>query len=422
MRRILHALLQGCRQRPGIALAPLIFCLYGPSLWFGSDQGEQWSVFFQEQMGVNPLGTKAPAFDLFAMESLLGRIDTALGASAFAAHLHSLLWMVATIGALRLALRYSCDLGERCTSWIAMMTLFIYASTSTAATTVCWIAQRPILISACFGWLSLATLAASTQSTRNRSSLLSPLFLALSLWSSAGGIMAFMFVLCYAVWGDPRGIRERLSSIVPHTFLALAWSYFAYQFVPEQSGVRCNLQGTFGRLTRLLAELLAWLPPRPAQCLEPRVYVYATGLAALALAGLFFRWIITKASPNHVRSLRWSAAGALLSIIPALCFAADGRYLLFASLGASFLFASGIRRCGQAMREHKLFALLLGLGLLRHFVLAPIYTFLFALFLANWTLKSEEKREDEVSSRYAAAQMRFCLAQDSYNNRGKDSP
>lgn len=374
MRKLLHAVLGWCRQRPAIALIPLLFLLYSPCLlaWSSCPLPELW----RDELMPGAIEA-SPTLALAPLRELLASIDAALGAGL--ARLHSLAWLCATVGAARLALRYSCDLGERNTSWVAMMSLFIYATTCTSASTVFFIEHRPILISACFSWLSLAALAARAQGSSRQQALLSWLSLGIALLSGLGGLCGAAFIFAYAVYGDPRPRKERLKSISGHLVLTLGASLW---LLPKLAPA-CQLQGLLGRLAHLCAQALAWLPAQPAQCVEPRAFVLALGLSCLVVAALARKWILKTASPNHVRTLHWTSAGALASLLPLLMLPADGRYLWFASLGTSFLFASAIRRCGQAMRSHRSFALLLGLGVLRHFLLAPAYTFLFTLLLAT---------------------------------------
>lgn len=377
MRRILHALLHWCRQRPGLALVPFLFCLYGPGLLLGASFPAP--AGFSELRWLAPAGQAPAPLELFSAAELL---NFSRATASFAQGLLSLLFLAAVIVAARLALRYSCDLGERCTSWVAMMTLFIYTSTSTAAGTVLYSDQRSILLSACFSWLSLASLAASTRSRNAIHTLLSPLCLAIALWGGLEGLCGGAFVLAYAVWGDPRPKLVRARAALPHALMCIAALLLFFNATPADPSGVCGTSGLAGRFARLCAELLAWLPPQAAQCAEPRTFVVLLGLASLALAVVVLPWILRTASPNHVRTLRWTGAGAILSLLPALLVPADGRYLLCASLGASFFFASALRRCGQAMRAQRVFAVLLALGALRHFVLAPVHTFLFSLFLA----------------------------------------
>lgn len=398
MRRIFHALLQWCRQRPGIALAPLLFLLYSPGLVRGARTSllryltqtpwSQWLFSTELQQGLS-----TPA-DPFHAGAWLTHIDTWFGPSAFFAHLHSIFWIAAVVGALRLALRYSCDLGERNTSWVALMTLFIYATTSTAATTVLFVEQRPILVSACLSWLSVACLTASTRRSSSGLGLASTLCLATALLVSPAGLGGAAFVFAYAFYGDPRGNAARIKGCLPPLLLSGFWVLFYLNSPAHQASAACGIEGLITRVTRLLAEALAWLPPHPAQCSDPRLWVIPIGMGSLALATLAFYWVLRKASPNHKRTLCWTGLGALLSLLPALLFPADGRYLLLTSLGTSFLFASAIRRCGQAMKANPIFTAFLGLGALRHFVLAPIYTFLFSLLLPQLLAQGAQDPED----------------------------
>lgn len=341
------------------------------------------------------------------LSSLLGYADHELAPhNPVFAHLHSVAWLIASVASLRFLLRETCDQGQPKISWVALMTVLIYAMTCTHALPTLWIANRGALVAAALSWCSIGMYAKGQRGGYIMLDLVSSLMLGLALLAGEIAWVGVIQLGCFAVWGDARPWREKLERLWPHALLVGAWTliYVQHGYGAQGGGYYLHPIADFGlflkdaplRLAQLSALALAFVPGELIQSADTQRWVIIGGGVLLLFATWCVKKVMGACSPNHQRSLRWMSLAGVLGTLPILGTQPNDRLLVPIMLSTSFFFATMIRYLGKR-RSQRICLGLLGLGVLRHFVLAPGLT-----LVVNWILAQKSQAGNAANAALVA--------------------
>lgn len=286
---------------------------------------------------------------------LIALDHVSFGIDARPAHVHSLLWLAAAIGALALAL------GELFAAPVVALALFFFAADESLSAPAGWIANRSYLIVASFGWLAVwAHVRAQRTISTGRLRLVEALCISLALAGGeyALGMLAYPIALelfrRHAPWRD-RGIAL-VPAIVPGVvYLALRG---ALGFGTRGSGFYLDplatpiafMHALFERLPTLIGMLVVGNTARWGLAADTRAAWVAAGVAA-GLALLAAAWWASRDATGIARpALLAMAAGALGSLVPTASALPDERLLVSAAGGAASVFACVVIVAGSRAR------------------------------------------------------------------------
>lgn len=259
-------------------------------------------------------------------------------------HAHSIAWYAALAALARWTYgRLFVRMGDGA-AWIANLAAVLYVVDYTHGIPVAWLANRNAVVAAVFAIASLgvhdvATLAES-RSARARWSALSAILFLLGLFSGESALAVAAYLAVHALWLDPRPMKDRVVSLLPHVAAAIGW-VIAYR----SGGYGAVGSGMY---IEPLREPLLYLWS-VAQCLPllvaselggppPDLYVFSPSpvkAAMLVVAIVFLAW----ASPTLVRLWRSNVVakalvlGSVLAVLPGCATFPSGRLLMIPSFG-----------------------------------------------------------------------------------------
>lgn len=432
IRSLVQKLAQLLRQRPVACCALIVVALYWPTLQSGylMDDFIHQQIFEapaettpKDHLGILTLfdfasGNASAAMPWWAtqgietrfwrpLSSLIGYVDHIIAPKQPVwAHIHSVLWFIASIASLRFLLRESCDQGKSPISWVALLALLIYTMTCTHAFPTLWIANRGALIASTFAWLSIGLYARSQRKASTLGKAGSALALTAALLAGEIGWVGVIQLGCFALWGDERPWKQKLAQLWPHALIVVAWTLVYVQhgygahgggdYLHPIADLELFLKEAPLRLASLSALALAFAPMELTQSQTAQKGVAIAGGLLLGLSLWCARAVIPACSPNHQRSLRWMGYAGILGTLPILGAQPNDRLLVPIMLSSSFFFATMIRFLARR-RQHRGLMLLAGLGATRHLMLAPCLT-----LLVNWSLSQKSQAGHQVNAAFAA--------------------
>ena len=302
------------------------------------------------------------------LSSLLLALDHTLRPhDAVAHHLHSMLWMVATVIAAHYALRHAT------TPVIAGLAFALFAVDETLGWTIAWVANRCSLVAATFAFLAIALHIRRMHAPSRRL-----VFAELGAWTlafAAGeyALCGLAYLVAYALIGRTDAWRMRLRALAP---AGLALLVFSVVYVIAQAGVLGAtsyidplshpgelLVAAFDRIPRMLGE--TWLTfPSESERLLSR-FQGSTSMAWLMLAAgidsleqlvpghgrmvlmllpplvLLSAWLARPyLEPEERRASAWLALGSVGALVPLTAIMPTTRALALAGLGPAVFIAS----------------------------------------------------------------------------------
>ncbi|MEX1364153.1 MAG: hypothetical protein AB1Z98_13580, partial [Nannocystaceae bacterium] len=302
------------------------------------------------------------------LSSLLLALDHGLRPhDAFVHHLHSLLWLAATLLAAHALLR------RTTAPAIAALALLVYALDETLGWTVAWLANRCALVAATFAF---AALAVHLRRLDDRRTPLAYAETALWLLAFAAGeyaLCGLAYALAFALVGRRDGAARRLRAMAP---VGLALLGFTLLYLAIGAGVSSSssyvdplhhplslVWAGLDRIPRMLGEIWLALPGESDRLLlryegSPTLAVLTTvagidgprellvGHARMVLLALPLvlgptwwlarRWL----SAAERRAVAWTALGSLLALVPLAAILPSTRALALAALGPAVFMGS----------------------------------------------------------------------------------
>jgi hypothetical protein len=370
--------------------------------WFAGRSPEELRALVD--FGFNPWWT-SPGHRLAMFRPLasllIGFDDRLLRADAFAAHLHSLLWWLALVGAVAALYRRLLPPAA------AALAFVLFALDESHNAPLAWLANRSTLVGATFGVLALlAHLRARELAALGPRAAwlgLSCALWALALAAGEYALGLFAYALAFELLGARGSLRSRALHLAPAA--AVAALYLALRAALGYGAASSGLYVTpanplgyaavaSGRIAALASELVlgvpsSWFesntPLRNAvlslQLFSPAAwqklpdwqsYQIALGIGALVLAALLLRRL-RRSGGAELAALRWLACASLLAL-PLLASALPGSRLLVApAIGVSALIASALVHALPRARRHVPTALLCAAALAVHGALAALH-------------------------------------------------
>jgi hypothetical protein len=307
---------------------------------FGIGNGKPADVHWQIEQGYAPWWTPTDFLltPFRPLSALTHRLDAALWPdTAWAMHLHSVLWYAALCIAASLLYRSLCGRHHV----LAGLCGLLYATDYTHGFAVGWIANRNAVISALFGVLALWAYVTGRTRDRAASSWLAAALLVVALLSGEGAIAIVGYVAAHALCLDRAPLRRRALALAPIAVALIAWRapYAMSGAGARGSGLyldpaREPLRFAAAALERVPLLLMGELGAPPAQ--TPLFVSPTFGRLTLMWALVFSVWLVVAAWPLLRRDAiaRFFALGMAASLLPACATHPHSRLLYFVGLGA----------------------------------------------------------------------------------------
>jgi hypothetical protein len=265
-----------------------------------------------------------------------------LGLSAYARHVHSLLWWAAIVCAFPLLCR------ELLSPRIAVFATILFALDPAHLIPILWIANRTALVSAFFGLFGLIHYVRFRKRGARRSAVLSGVGFALALAGGEYGLCALAYVAAYELFVSTGPPRERLKATLPAALPALVYALLyallgfgaraSAAYVSPLSAPREFIREAAVRLPALLANELLMVPPElvfPALMLDYTLLIVF--VLMLVVIGLLIYGTVRRANATQARVFGFFGVGMLLSLLPLIGTIPGTRLLLIPSVGGSVL-------------------------------------------------------------------------------------
>ena len=290
-----------------------------------------------------------PDFTLQALRplssALLWMDHRLLGLSAYAQHVHSLLWWALVVIAFSVFCR------ELLSPRIAALAIVLFGLDPAHVVPIAWIANRAALVSTFFGLLGLIYYVRFRRRGGAGAAALAAAGFALALAGGEYGLCVLAYAFTYELFVATDPLRGRLKAWLPAALPALVYVsvYVILGFGPTAtaayvsplSAPRAYISQAVVRLPALLASELLMFPPEFVFTVvlhEMRLVLWL--VPPLFVMGLLFLGTIRRAGTEEARMLRWLGAGMLLAMLPLIGTIPDTRLLLIPSIGGSVLIAA----------------------------------------------------------------------------------
>lgn len=255
--------------------------------------------------------------------------------SSMLMHLHSALWYTLLVFAYGYFLREF-----RFQGWALLAAMMAYGMDASHIPSIAWVANRNILLSTFFAFLSLAKLNHAVKSNSKLSLGLSCVFFAASLLSAEAGISTAAYIASYFLFMDTRRLRLRIATYLPYALVLVGWRvlYQAMGYAVKNSGAYFDpvaqpeafFQNLLVQVPILMMDQFTGLESN-ALIMAPNILVQQAWIAAV-IVSLFILTAIPML--KHSRTSRFLLVGALLSLTPiGSTIFTGGRLLFFAGAG-----------------------------------------------------------------------------------------
>jgi hypothetical protein len=315
--------------------------------------------------------------------------------TAWAMHLHSILWYVLAVTIVARVFRTLFD--ER---WKAGLAAFVYAMSHTHAGPVFFLANRNALVGISFGSLALLLHHRARQERRLGLAILATVALLLGLLANEGTIAACGYLFAYAMFVETDRTPRRFVTLVPYLVVVVVWR-LAYQWLGYGAWAseayvdpgRSPLAFFDAVILRAPVYLLAqWLLlPSDASQFVPAAALIAWRLLAVAFLALLFALFFPLLRRDRVA--RFWFVGMVLSVIPSCATFPSDRMLLYPGIGGAALLVRWLAVVDAqtlfptTARIRKVTARILATVLIAlHLVLSPLWLPLVIHTGARWLL------------------------------------
>ena len=257
-------------------------------------------------------------------------------------HAHNIAWFAAIV--FLVAVMYRKLMGP---GWAAGLAALLFLLDGYTYFPVMFVANRGFIMSLYFGLLCFYE-HHQWRSAKSRSGcVLSPLFLALSLFANEGGASTLAFILAYALVIEPGGWRRRALTVLPAVLVIALWRtiYKLGGFGLSHVGLYIDpgteplafAQVAIPRAMALLGGQITGVAPDLLFAIKPSLHPLVIALysaSVLAALAVFLPWV------RRDKTAAFWLAVALLAAIPAATVAPLSKNLGFVAVGVYGLMAS----------------------------------------------------------------------------------
>ena len=257
-------------------------------------------------------------------------------------HAHNIAWFAAIVFLVTVMYRKLMGPG-----WAAGLAALLFLLDGYTYFPVMFVANRGFVLSLCFGLLCFYQ-HHQWRSAKSRSGcVLSPLFLALSLFANEGGASTLAFILAYALVLEPGGWRRRALTVLPAVFVIILWRtiyklggfglFHVGLYIDPVTEPLAFAQVAIPRAMALLGGQITGVAPDLLFAIKPSLHPLVIALysaSVLAALAVFLPWV-----RRHKTAAFWLAV-ALLAAIPAATVAPLSKNLGFVAVGVYGLMAS----------------------------------------------------------------------------------
>jgi hypothetical protein len=265
-----------------------------------------------------------------------------LGLSAYAQHVHSLVWWAALV----VAFAFFCR--RLLSPTIAVFATVLFAFDPAHLIPIVWIANRTALVSAFFGLLGVFYFIRFRRHADLKSALLCGSSFALALAGGEYGLCALAYVVSYELFVARDRWQKRLEAWLPAALPALAYvalyavlgfgASASAAYVSPLSAPREFIGDAKVRVPALLSNELLTIPSEFVFSALSLDYTLVLWLVPpLVLIALLAHGTLERAEREEARLLRCFAVGMLLSLLPLIGTIPGTRLLVIPSIGGSVL-------------------------------------------------------------------------------------
>ena len=257
-------------------------------------------------------------------------------------HAHNIAWFAAILFLVTVMYRKLMGPG-----WPAGLAALLFLLDGYTYFPVMFVANRGFVLSLCFGLLCFYE-HHQWRSAKSRSGcVLSPLFLALSLFANEGGASTLAFILAYALVIEPGGWRRRALTVLPAVLVIILWRtiyklggfglFHVGLYIDPVTEPLAFAQVAIPRAMALLGGQITGVAPDLLFAIKSSLHPLVIALYAasvLAALAVFLPWV------RRDKTAAFWLAVALLAAIPAATVAPLSKNLGFVAVGVYGLMAS----------------------------------------------------------------------------------
>jgi hypothetical protein len=257
-------------------------------------------------------------------------------------HAHNIAWFAAILFLVTVMYRKLMGPG-----WPAGLAALLFLLDGYTYFPVMFVANRGFVLSLCFGLLCFYE-HHQWRSAKSRSGcVLSPLFLALSLFANEGGASTLAFILAYALVLEPGGWRRRALTVLPAVLVIILWRtiyklggfglFHVGLYIDPVTEPLAFAQVAIPRAMALLGGQITGVAPDLLFAIKSSLHPLVIALYAasvLAALAVFLPWV------RRDKTAAFWLAVALLAAIPAATVAPLSKNLGFVAVGVYGLMAS----------------------------------------------------------------------------------
>ena len=133
-------------------------------------------------------------------------------------HLHSVLWFAAVVGVVTLLYRRFID-----SAWIAGLAAVLFLLSDDSYFPTAWLANRNLLISLCFGIVTLMAYDRWRREGWKPGGVVVPACLLISVLATEGGIATFAYLFAYEVTLGTGRLPKRILALLPSVAAIVVW-------------------------------------------------------------------------------------------------------------------------------------------------------------------------------------------------------
>jgi hypothetical protein len=233
--------------------------------------------------------------------------------------------------------------------WAAGLAALLFLLDGYTYVPVMFVANRGFVLSLCFGLLCFYEHHQWRSAKSRAGCVLSPLFLALSLFANEGGASTLAFILAYALVLEPGGWRRRALTVLPAVLVIVLWRaiyklggfgiFHVGLYIDPGTEPLAFAQVAFPRFMAVLGGQITGVAPDVLFAIKPSLHPLVIALysaSVLAALAVFLPWV------RRDKTAAFWLAVALLAAIPAATVAPLSKNLGFVAVGVYGLMASFI--------------------------------------------------------------------------------
>jgi hypothetical protein len=274
-----------------------------------------------------------------------------LGDDPLAAHVHSLVWLVAMFAAAAWTLHHALPFR------VALVALVLLCLDESHAYPTAWLANRSALMAGAASFLAVGAHLRWRRDGTRYGRWLSPLATLVALACGEYGLGAVAYIVAYEAWGRSGRRIDRVRALAPVALVVVAWAvvyglahagaYGSSIYIDPLREPVAALRAAATRIPALLGGLVLALPTGrwAVDATTARLQLWLGVATIVGLVAWAVRW-----RPTSIDHPRWWVLGAFGATLPALGGFPSARLVVLGALGIAVVLAHVLVRAFDEVR------------------------------------------------------------------------